>query len=78
MPYRLFHSSQHDADTVELMTEVFDEVCTELRLANREDRLRDLIAFEILECVNKGERDPARVRMCARKALNLPPQPRLE
>ena len=75
MPYRLFHSSGYDADTVELMSKVFDEVCTELRLANREDRLRDLVAHEIMQCVNKGERNPAHIRACARKALHLPESP---
>ena len=72
MPYRLFHSSQHDADTVQLMSKVFDDVCIELGLANRDDRLRDLIAHEILRCVSKGDRDPAPVRSCARKALQMP------
>jgi len=75
MPYRLFHSSQYDAETVRVMSQVFDEVCIELGLANREDRLRDMIAHEIMQCVGKGERDPAHVRQCARSALHLP-QPR--
>jgi hypothetical protein len=73
MPYRLFHSSPHDAETVQLMTQVFDEVCIELGLANREDRLRDLIAHEVLQCVSKGERDRSQLLACARKALNMPP-----
>jgi hypothetical protein len=72
MPYRLFHSGQYDADAVALMTEIFDEVCTELRLANREDQLRDLIAFEVLECFKKGERDPTAIKHCVRRALHLP------
>jgi hypothetical protein len=72
MPYRLFHSSPYDADTIKLMSEIFDEVCTEMRLANREDRLRDLIAHEVMQCVGKGDRDPAHIRTCVRKALHLP------
>ena len=72
MPYRVFQNGGFDAETIGLMTGIFDEVCTELRLANREDRLRDLIAFEITQCVNKGERDPAVIRTCARKALHMP------
>ena len=76
MPYRLFHSSPYDADTVQLMTQVFDEICTELGLANREDRLRDLIAHEVLQCVSKGGRDLSQVTRgqilaCTRKALNM-------
>jgi hypothetical protein len=73
MPYRLFDNSQYDADTVQTMSEVFDEVCIELGLANREDRLRDLIACEILDCVSKGTRDPAHIRGCVRNALLMPP-----
>jgi hypothetical protein len=69
MPCRLFHSSQYDADTIRLVSEIFDEVCTELGLANREDELRDLIAHEIIECVRKGQRDPEHVRECARRSL---------
>ena len=72
MPYRLFQSSQYDADTVEVMSEVFDAVCTELGLAPREDRLRDLIAYEILECVRAGARDPKHILACVRNALQLP------
>jgi hypothetical protein len=75
MSYRLFHSSPYDAETVKLMSQVFDEVCVELGLANREDRLRDMIAHAIMQCVSGGERDPMHVRQCARKALHLP-QPR--
>jgi hypothetical protein len=72
MPYRLFHSGQYDADAVQLMSRVFDEVCAELGLANREDRLRDMVAFEIVQCLEKGDRDPASMRACARKALHMP------
>jgi hypothetical protein len=72
MPYRLFHNSQYDADMVHLMSKIFDEVCNELRLANREDRLRDLIAYEIMECFEQGKRDPNGIRQCVRKALHLP------
>ena len=46
MPYRLFHSSQYDADTVRVMSEVFDEVCAELGLANREERF-DSLQFRV-------------------------------
>src|SRR4051794_21268576 len=33
MPYMAVHSSPYDAETVQLMSEAFDEVCTELGLA---------------------------------------------
>ena len=73
MPYRLFSAGHYDADTVEIMTRVFDEICTELGLATREDRLRDMIAYEIMDCVSKGQRDFHVVRGCVRTALRMPP-----
>jgi hypothetical protein len=73
MPYRLFSAGHYDAATVELMTTVFDEICIELGLANREDRLRDLIAYEIMDCVGKGHRELNFIRGCVRTALRMPP-----
>jgi hypothetical protein len=75
MVYPLFQTSRYGADTIEVMQKVFDEVCAELGLHDREDRLRDMIAYEIMECVSKGERDAGHIRGCARKALQMP-QPR--
>ena len=72
MVYRLFSASHYDADTVELMSKVLEEVCTELGLANREDRLRDMIAYEIMDCVSKGHRELGLIRNCARNALQMP------
>ena len=69
MPYRLFHNGQYDAETVKWMTEVFEELCTELGLAPREDRLRDTVARVILQCAERGRRDPEQIRQCARKAF---------
>ena len=74
MPYRLFSAGHYDAATVELMTTVFDEICIELGLANREDRLRDLIAYEIMDCVGKGHRELNFIRGCVRTALRMPPR----
>ena len=35
-------------------------------------RVFHMIALEILGCVSRGERDPDRIRTCARSALHLP------
>ena len=72
MTYRVFRASGLDANTVAAMTAVFDEVCAELNLAPREDKLRDIIAHEIVDCMRKGQRDPAHIRTCTRAALHLP------
>src|SRR5690242_179381 len=75
MPYRLFQTSGFPADDIKLMSDVFDEVRTELHLANREDRLRDMIPYEIVECIRRGERDRTKIKACVRKALHLPGEP---
>jgi hypothetical protein len=69
MPYPLFHKSQYDAETTKWMTDVFEELCLELGLAPREDRLRDTVARAIIECAEQGQREPELVRQCARKAF---------
>ena len=40
-----------------------------LRLAQREDRLRDMIAMAIIDCAQRGIRDPIEMRKCAHGTL---------
>ncbi|MGB7257652.1 MAG: hypothetical protein WBD48_06195 [Pseudolabrys sp.] len=69
MVHALFGSDRFDAETTAHMRAVFDEVCVELGLKPKEDRLCDLVAQEIVRCVDAGHRDPIFLRDCARKAL---------
>ena len=69
MPYRLFHSRHFDAKTIKRMSAIFDEICIELGLAHREDRIRDTVARAIIRCVEQGRRDPEDIRRCARNAF---------
>jgi len=71
MAYSLFQAGEFDAATISMMTVIFEEVCAEMRLSPGEDKLRDLIAFEIKICVQNGQRDVRHIRNCARKALQL-------
>jgi hypothetical protein len=51
------------------MAAAFEDVCTELRLAQRDDPLRDTVARAIIECAQRGDFDPVRLRDCAREML---------
>jgi hypothetical protein len=51
------------------MTAAFEDVCRDLRLAEREDPIRDIVAKAIIECAQSGERDIIRLRECAHKVL---------
>ena len=67
--YRLFRGSSFDAQHIELMSSAFEEVSRELGLAPREDAIRDLVAKAIIECANRGIRDPSEIRRCAHNIL---------
>jgi hypothetical protein len=67
--YRLLQNSDFEPDHVAVMTAAFEDVCRDLRLAQREDPLRDIVARAIIECAQNGERDIIRLRECAHKVL---------
>jgi hypothetical protein len=43
-PFPVSHNRQYDAETTKWMSEIFEEICTELGLSPREDRIRDTVA----------------------------------
>jgi hypothetical protein len=67
--YRIFQNAPFDPEYIDLMSFVFDQVSIELGLARSTDALRDLVAKAILECAQKGIRDPVEMRRCAHKVL---------
>jgi hypothetical protein len=67
--YPLFRSLPFDPEHIELMSSVLEDVSRELRLAQREDPFRDMVARAIIECAKRGIRDPAEMRKCAHGAL---------
>ena len=67
--YPLFRGLPFDPDHIELMSSAFEDVSRELRLAQREDPFRDMIAKAIIECAQRGIRDPAEMRKCVHGAL---------
>lgn len=67
--YRLFRDLPFDAEHVDLMSSVFEQVSLDLGLGAREDQFRDLVAQAIIDCAQKGIRDPEEMRRCAHQTL---------
>lgn len=67
--YRLLQGSAFQPEHIAVMSAAFEDVCRDLRLAERDDPLRDMVAKAIIECAQQGERDIIRLRACAHKAL---------
>ena len=67
--YRLLQQSAFQPDHIALMADAFEDVCRTLGLADRNDPRRDLVAKAVIECAKTGERDPSKLRECAREAL---------
>ena len=60
--YHLFRDAPFDADHIELMSSAFEDVSKQLGLGRREDAIRDIVAKAILECAQRGIRDPIEMR----------------
>ncbi len=67
--YRLLQNAAFDCEHVALMSSAFEDVCVELGLAAREDALRDMVAKAIIDCAQRGIRDPLMLRQCVRDSL---------
>ena len=53
------------------MSAAFEDVSQQLGLGRREDAIRDIVARAILECAQRGIRDPIEMRKCARNVLQI-------
>ena len=51
------------------MTTTFEEALRELKLSNREDPITQTVARIIIECAERGIRDPIAMRDCVMEAL---------
>lgn len=61
--YRLLKTTTFEPETVEQLASVFDMVCRELGLAERNDPLRDTVARKVIEIAEAGEQDTERLRI---------------
>jgi hypothetical protein len=58
------------------MVTAFEDTLRELKLTNREDPIVERVAKIIIECAERGMRDPADIRDCALQAIRgVPSKP---
>jgi hypothetical protein len=70
--YRLLRETSFDPEAVKRMAAAFDETCRSLGIADRDEPRRELVARTVIEIVQAGERDPARLHERALAALRNP------
>jgi hypothetical protein len=75
MPLReILKGGVFESKHVEAMAQAFEAVRSEFKLTKRDDPLRDLVARKVIECAQRGERDPERLARLVLSALQkLPP-----
>ena len=69
--YRLIANGSFGPDEIEVMTAAYEDALLDLRLANRDDPITELIAKAIVNVTATGERDPIRVKERAINALGV-------
>jgi hypothetical protein len=67
--YRLLQKQVFDPDDVRLMCAVYEDALKGYGLIERTDPLTELIAKTVIEMVQSGERDPARLKDLTVKAV---------
>lgn len=60
--YPLFRHSAFEPETIAAMETAFEAALHELGVASRADPLAETVAKQIIEFVQRGERDPERLR----------------
>jgi hypothetical protein len=69
--YRLIANGSFGPDEIEVMTAAYEDALIDLRLANRDDPITELIAKAIVNVTATGERDPILVKERAINALGV-------
>jgi len=67
--HRLLQGRAFDPEAVHVMVTAFEDTLRELKLADREDPIVQRVAKVIIECAERGMRDPAEMRDCALEAI---------
>jgi hypothetical protein len=60
--YRLLHGHAFEPHEIAIMTCAYEDILRALGLADRSDPITHLVAARIIECAQKGECDPGRLR----------------
>jgi hypothetical protein len=67
--YRLLQKSVFEPENVSLMTMVYEDLLKAFSLIERTDPVTELIAKTVIEMVQTGECDPARLKDLTIKAI---------
>jgi len=67
--YRLLQRKVFEPEDVHLMSTIYEDVLESLSLIERTDPVTELIAKTVIEMVQTGERDPARLKDLTIKAI---------
>jgi hypothetical protein len=69
--YRLIANGSFGPDEIKVMTAAYEDALLDLRVANRDDPITELIAKAIVNVTATGERDPILVKERAINALGM-------
>lgn len=69
--YRLIANGPFGPDEIEVMTAAYEDALIDLRVANRDEPITELIAKAIVNVTATGERDPILVKERAINALGV-------
>ena len=69
--YRLIANGSFGPDEIKVMTAAYEDALIDLRVANRDDPITELIAKAIVNVTATGERDPILVKERAINALGM-------
>jgi hypothetical protein len=69
--YRLIANGSFGPDEIKVMTAAYEDALIDLRVANRDDPITELIAKAIVNVTATGERDPILVKERAINALGV-------
>lgn len=63
-----------DPEAIEVMSLAFAKLCADLGLAERGDRLTEVVARHVIEAANKGIRNETAIRSTVIERFTLHPQ----
>jgi hypothetical protein len=69
--YRLIANGSFGPDEIEVMTAAYEDALIDLRVANRDEPITELIAKAIVNVTATGERDPILIKERAINALGV-------
>jgi len=67
--YRLFKNKAFEPETITIMTRAYADVCRTLGLSDNDEPQNNAVAKKVIEFVQRGERDPVRLRESVLQAL---------